>query len=197
MPNGKVHIRLWKQWSFLAIIPALLALYAQDFLTALCIPLGYLMGAFIGPDLDQVGISSDEGRMMRSFGFLGSLFAAWWLPYAYLMRFLGGHRSFWSHLPLISTALRFAWGFWPIVGLGTWWIITRNEFWVLPIAGRSIIGLISGMTVSDTVHCTADLLAPKGRTTWKRYPASIGKQTLKHPPSKDGRKYGRRDTRGR
>jgi uncharacterized metal-binding protein len=84
----------------------------------------------IGPDLDLISISSQDGRMitfgekvakkLSRLGFIGSIigffvgiipfmFSAWSSFYAYTMQFLGGHRNIFSHSPILSTLGRMIW----------------------------------------------------------------------------------------
>jgi len=102
MPSGKVHIRFWGYFlPFLATISLILMFYSFWF--GIMLLLGYLLGYITDPDLDQIGISSAEGRALRKFGILGVLWIMYWLPYAYVFP----HRGFLSHSIFISTAIRF------------------------------------------------------------------------------------------
>jgi uncharacterized metal-binding protein len=158
MPSGKTHYSNYKKAAVLVPPLALLALASTgDAWTALGVPVGYFLGRWIDPDLDQVSITDCEGRMMRDLKLAGAIFVAWWLPYAYLMRFVGigrkGHRNFFSHFPGVGTALRLLWLFAAPIAAIWWydWSLTWEQWGVL-------FGVWIGLTFSDTIHYLADIL---------------------------------------
>lgn len=84
---------------------------------------GALVGIVLTPDLDlQTGSISQ--RSMGRFGLIVATFwRMWWIPYAALL----GHRSFWSHTPVIGTVIRLVYvGLIPaFIG----WLLSLLPFW--------------------------------------------------------------------
>lgn len=142
MPSGKTHYELWKVgWT---IVPAVFMACPTNW-SAVGSIIGYgLIGQFVDPDLDLVGITSAEGRMMRKLPLIGGLFVAYWTFYGFLFR--GKHRSFWTHSLFVSTAIRFLYMFWFFWYLG-WWSPWLVEF---------MTGVYFGMSTSDAIHSIAD-----------------------------------------
>lgn len=157
MPSGKTHFNIWKMgWSLCLPLTITLALATSDWYMLALFPLGYLMGRWIDPDLDLVGMSNAESRMMADFKIVGALITGWFVPYAYLMRFVGtdkrkGHRNFFSHFPGVSTIIRLAWLLWPTY-LGVWY-----QYGVTIPLDKTII-VFAGLTLADTLHYGADVL---------------------------------------
>lgn len=143
MPSGKVHHRLWKiGWIVEGVAFMPLLLYYP--LVAIGSAIGYFLGQFIDPDLDLVGITSAEGRMLRKMPFVGGLFVAYWTLYGAIFR--KQHRSFWTHSYIASTIIRFAYTF--------WWLLLFKS---LPVWLYSVMpGVFVGMCISDGVHIWAD-----------------------------------------
>lgn len=164
MPNGKVHYKIWKRSWFLAITMAIILLVAasQYWLAAAFIPVGYFMGRYFSPDLDLVGINSDESRMMDDFKIFGAFMVAYWFPYAYLMRFIGigrkGHRNFFSHFPVVSTIIRFLYLAIPVI-LAFYYF----DLPVRPEYALIVTGVLVGMSIADTLHWAADMLESRAK----------------------------------
>jgi len=134
-----------------------LTLYYQKFtyltiLFPLLTVVGYEMGDLLSPDLDQIGVSNSEALMMRRLGPLGALWAGYFMLYAYLIRFIGGHRSFWSHSPFIGTGIRLVYGTW-FMWLGLWWYRVIPD----PTLYMSMVSIWLGLSLSDGVHWLADI----------------------------------------
>jgi len=64
----------------------------------------------------------------------------YWLPYGWAMK----HRSFWSHGLIVGTAIRFVYGWWPML----FFLDTFPEL---------IIAWIVGCLISDFAHLLLDL----------------------------------------
>jgi uncharacterized metal-binding protein len=166
MPDGATHFKLWR--GGLALIPPVsfivyetasrmgLKYLCSD--SGLCfaghgsmtigITLGYLYGAFVDPDMDIVGMTQAEGRMMRKLGIVGGALVAYWTFYGYLFRKY--HRSFWTHGPVISTAIRYCYQFWlPWIYI---YNSSQDHSWLV----YGFIGMFIGTTVSDIIHFLAD-----------------------------------------
>jgi len=106
--------------------------------------IGYFLGQFIDPDLDLVGITSSEGRMLRKIPVLGSVSVAYWTMYGAAFRRL--HRSKWTHSYVFSTLLRFLYGFWPL------YFLHYTAVWFLWV----VFGMFVGLCVSDALHIYLD-----------------------------------------
>lgn len=124
---------------------------------------GYVMGYFITPDLDQVGMTSDEGRLMEAFGILGVLIVMIFLPYAFIMRFVGfgkkGHRNFFSHTPWISTLIRLVWLYFPFYRI---WASYFPETHITIWHSFIFFGQWWGLGFADLVHWILDF-TPRGK----------------------------------
>jgi len=160
-PDGATHLNLWRKHSYLPVVvifiltPIIARLrIVKVCFDEFCFPLviffstsvliGYfVIGYFIDPDADLVGMSSADGRMMNKIPILGILFVMWWTGYGAIFR--TKHRSFWTHSYIFSTFLRFIWGF--------WW-----SFWFFrELLGIYVIsGVFVGMCLADGVHIWAD-----------------------------------------
>jgi uncharacterized metal-binding protein len=102
------------------------------------------MGAFIaGPDLDVEGVTEDEARWYRISPLLGLAFHLYWLPYSLIP-----HRSIWSHLPGLASALRMAYA---LAIPGAWWL---HVGW--PVPWWALGWAWVGWSVIDTVHLALD-----------------------------------------
>lgn len=101
-------------------------------------------GAFLaGPDLDVEGVTEDEARWYRISPVLGMLFHLYWLPYSLIP-----HRSLWSHLPGLASALRMAYA---LALPAAWWL---HLGWPVPWMALGLAWL--GWSVIDTVHLALD-----------------------------------------
>ena len=91
MSDGKTHKRaLRKGWLIAIPFGLLIAYITKDIVYLPLFYSNFILCEFIDPDADQVGLTLSEGDMLRAssqvfLGFFGSIFVAYWLPYAYLM----------------------------------------------------------------------------------------------------------------
>lgn len=157
MPSGEVHLRLYKRNS-IWILPLLgtgAYIASNDLPFSIMSLLGYGLGYYVSPDLDLIGLNSDEGRMMRHFPIVGHLMVAWWFLYAGICQMFGGHRSRFSHGYLVGTLFRLLWMFIPIVYIWTRltfvWDVSTEEF-ILKI----FLPLWIGLSAADAIHIAAD-----------------------------------------
>ena len=163
MPSGKVHDELWKKSKAAPVIVALMVyglfditLYrifpyscigrhcvSNALLIAIGVPLGYLLGKVVTPDLDLFGITTTEWYSIRKAGVFGLIFVMYWLPYGYL--FKGRHRHYWSHSYFVSTLVR--------VVYMSWW-----TFFIVPYTMYFVLwfGMYLGLAISDCIHIWAD-----------------------------------------
>ncbi len=143
-PAGKVHFHFWKYgWIFPIVIVIMFFTVKMPYTVSIGVMLGYLLGAIIDPDLDQIGITRAEGRMLK-IPIIGYLLVAYWTIYGAIFR--KHHRSFWTHGFIVSTVIRFIYQF--------WWILLFKEIdmVVWPILG----GMFIGLNASDSIHIWAD-----------------------------------------
>jgi len=100
---------------------------------------GCLSGMVLTPDLDQEGINKIEWIIIKKSLGLGFLWLMYWYPYALIMK----HRSFASHFPIVSTAIRFIYQFWALFIFSDIDIVYYALFFV-------------GLCFSDIVHYYLD-----------------------------------------
>lgn len=121
---------------------------------------GYWIGKYITPDFDLIGLSWSEGELMRDFKIFGVVIVMWFMPYAYIMRFVGlgrkGHRNFFSHFPLIGSLIRL---FWLVSPAAAAWIYFDLPLY--PEMGYALVGVYLGLSLADGLHFIGDL--PKGK----------------------------------
>jgi hypothetical protein len=128
----------------------------------------------VGPDLDQITITDQEGRALRGtkksgciIGFFGALWVAYWFMYAWLISLFGGHRSWASHGFEIGTIIRMAYYNFGIVAtvfefenfIKYLWqspIITFNlhlNIWLIPYLVTQFVS----WSVADGIHLILDI----------------------------------------
>lgn len=155
MSDGQTHFRYWMRGLPVALGASAGMGYLHPVLGATN-AVGYLMGSFMDGDLDQIGLSSSEGRMMRTLKFIGVLWVMFWMPYAYVLP----HRSVWSHFPYLSTAIRLAYLFAPFMVLAIY-IDPLGAFiyrlWQYPAFLWGLLGLWNGLSWADTIHYYLDM----------------------------------------
>lgn len=145
MPNGKIHYQIWNIGKLGEAILFLGLLFVYP-IVAVGTLIGYWLGQFIDPDMDLVGITSGEGRMLRRFPIMGGFFVAYWTLYGAIFR--GKHRSFWTHSILVSTALRFSYMFWWLYVF----VVKEWKEWMVLL----LLGIYLGLSLADTYHIIAD-----------------------------------------
>jgi hypothetical protein len=128
----------------------MICISGQTFL-ALGVLLGYQYGRYVTPDEDIVGMTVGEGLMMNHFPVIGNFFVAYWSLYGAFMR--RHHRSFLTHGPIVSTAIRYVFGFW-------WLGILMWKGWWGAWATYLLIGAFLGTTVIDIIHWWLDQMQP-------------------------------------
>jgi uncharacterized metal-binding protein len=142
MANGKQHSEAnYTALVILAAAAVVLGLFGH--MAPFYVFLGG-MGAFLaGPDLDVGGITEDEARWYRISPLLGLAFHLYWLPYSLLP-----HRSIWSHLPGLASALRMAYA---LAIPAAWWL---HVGW--PVPWVALVWAWVGWSVIDAVHLALD-----------------------------------------
>jgi len=160
MPDGKTHRKIHGRCWLLPIVSAgLLYRYVLpetfgSVIMSLFIPVGYWLGRYIDPDLDLPRQTAAE-KLWRKTIILTPILLWWWL-YAVLAKAAGGHRSFLTHAPFISTAIRFVWILAPFIIIAYLSGLFTTKFSDLSLA--LLAGIYLGLGVADTVHTLADLI---------------------------------------
>ena len=195
MPDGKTHRAFNKRYTPFALMlggMGLLMALPAGLQFAGLFAVGYLVGLLLlsrwcDPDLDQLGMTAAEGRAMNDLrkvriprkglrrylrlflrevgGWIGFLWVWWMMPYAYIMRYFGGHRGL-SHTYIIGTVTRVVWAFWPLY-VAWWWYYYPWIGLVLPSALGCFLGLCVMGAVS--ILLTTLLAVYAGRSPTVRY----------------------------
>lgn len=171
MADGRTHNAMLHNMTFLVYVTAPLWLFLGSRLgwvyvttAAIATLAGYRLALYVSPDLDLLGLSVSEGLLLRRYGILGLLVVMWFMPYAYVMRFVGfgrkGHRNFFSHFPGVGTLIRHRWLFLPADVVLLWSGSADLQTVYLAI----MVGLLLGGTIADTIHYIADFYP---RRIWK------------------------------
>jgi hypothetical protein len=152
MSDGKRHYEVYSWgWALSISVAGLFGFVSGRLETSIGILIGYWLHRWIDPDLDQIAITSAEGRMMREIPVLGSLLVGWTTLYAWVMKLFGGHRSPITHFPVIGTLVRMVWLFAPVSVL---------IYYFMPLYfGNFIISLLwvgLGLGVGDLLHFIED-----------------------------------------
>lgn len=152
MPDGKTHFKNWKLGWFLVIPISGYLFLEKTPLEASGWLLGYATGAFLDPDLDEIGATNAESRMVNKIPILGYFIYGWSSVYGAIFR--RKHRNFWTHFPFFSTIIRIIWFFWWLIPL-YYFQILRYEYWQLYFALFYFLGL----SYADFLHWLADSLS--------------------------------------
>jgi len=143
MPTGAHHHRIYLSgWAVMA--PA--TLYAITISPALAFGmlLGYGLGAILNPDADQLAVTYAEGIAIRYLSIFGFVWVGYWTIYAGIFR--KKHRSFWTHFPFVSTAIRTFILFW-------WMYFVPWQSWY----GISLFGIFLSLSIVDVGHYVSDM----------------------------------------
>lgn len=149
MADGKTHHKTTKTLIKASLAPSvLLSLSLAWWL--MFIPLGVWVGLFVTPDLDHHHLTTyNESIIIRWNSTIGNAFVAFWKPYGVLY----GHRSSWSHSPIVSTFIRFAY-MTPaiaIIWLPVMYLSFPSTWAILPF-----IAIFIGMCIADMGHLWKD-----------------------------------------
>jgi uncharacterized metal-binding protein len=164
MPDGKTHHLLWKKFRSPAMVASAAMVVPTQMITgsvdtglivAASSVVGYLLGDLVTPDWDLVGIDRAEAMAIKSVILIPVV--AWTTLYARIMQVLGGHRGFWSHAPLISSFIRLCWISLPLV------VLMHFMGWLGHNYIPYFVGVLIGLSLSDTVHAVADFTATSRR----------------------------------
>ena len=172
MPSGKIHRQHIKSMSVIAsafglVVVFLLVVLINPYITdqnlvstslgGLLVLVGYNVGYFwasryLDPDADQLSLTASEGRLMREAGCLGFLVVWWMLPYAYIMKYFGGHRGL-AHWHVIGTLTRALWVAWVPALIYIWSGLTISFY---PLILAFLVGILCGLMVADSLHIWLD-----------------------------------------
>lgn len=153
MPSGKIHDATTTALAVTAATTLFLdRVHAlDDPFSVVAYGTGFVVGLFIGPDLDIDRGNSSHRRIRKTF-FLGPLleklwFVFWW-PYAKLVK----HRSPLSHAPILGTLLRMGY----IIGLC--WLLGRLLQLPSPpaISLKNTFLFLTSLCQSDLAHWLLD-----------------------------------------
>lgn len=143
MPSGRVHLVASLVTTSLAVV-GYIVYPIVGLKTAALIGAGMVAGMLVTPDLD-VDHRTHEETLMYRVPIIGPLFGilwqTYWTPYALVIP----HRSWLSHGPLISTALRMVYTLAIPIALG--WPVP-SWTWILPV--------FAGWAGVDLVHIGLD-----------------------------------------
>lgn len=159
MPSGIIHEELRQKGRLVVlplsvIIPFLLSpidmRYGGEIIIGVGIFLGYeFVGKYVTPDWDLAGITNDESRMIGKFPILGNILFG--ISSMYGSFFYKHHRSFWTHFPFVSTAIRYL--------FLLWWVFYQiyqsrmDLYWAIFL----FMGMFVGTSLSDAIHWGADI----------------------------------------
>lgn len=165
MPDGVHHHRVWRRnWLWVPPLSVLayglvdpikltytctdLGCFSGNLFVSLGVFLGYGMGRYIDPDLDQMGTTAAEGRMVNEIPILGVFLYGHWATYGAIFR--KKHRSFLTHFPLVSTGIRLFYQFYGI------FLILSLKNWIFPWILHLFIGIFIGLSFADFLHWKED-----------------------------------------
>lgn len=149
MPDGLTHFRYYK-YGLLAEIPISISLCFVDVQFGIGNFIGYFCGRWVDPDWDILGANNAEGRMINELPLIGHFLFGISSTYGSIFR--RHHRSFITHFPFVSTAIR--WWFvmllpYLITGkLGYEFFLGVEQFW---------IGTWVGLSQADGIHWRLDV----------------------------------------
>lgn len=133
-------------------IPASMLLFIYEWKAGIGYFVGYSFHRWCDNDLDLMGVSGAEGRMVNELPLIGHLMFGASSAYGSLFR--KKHRSFWTHFPVVSTLIRLVFFFTvPFIFLDSWGINLIGGGWVW-----FWLGFFAGLSHADGVHYTLDLL---------------------------------------
>ena len=111
---------------------------------------GYSVGRWIDPDWDLVTANNSESRMLRELPILGNFLfgiSSWYGSY-----FFHNHKGFFSHFPIISTAIRLI-----FVGLVPFLICDSLGINLIGNGWHMFhLGFWAGLSQADSIHFWLD-----------------------------------------
>lgn len=150
MPSGQVHYSYYKKGILpigaISLLGAISHPYASIGLIS-----GYIFHRYCDPDWDIMSANSAEGRMVNELPIIGHFLFG--ISSTYGSMFRRHHRSFITHFPFLSTAIRM--GF---VGLPVFFVLKSFDFdfmqnWFIII----VIFFWIGLSIADAIHYVLDV----------------------------------------
>lgn len=151
MPEGRLHTRAGLLLSGAFLFSPVYADISVG--NALQMTAGALIGIVVSPDLDVYGGNISSFYVRRASPILERAWALYWQPYRWLIGLItagngvmDSHRSPWSHMPAVGTAIRLAWALLPA------WII------LYPLCGLWLPPplIVCGILAQDFLHVIMD-----------------------------------------
>jgi hypothetical protein len=150
LPDGLTHYKYFKL-GYWVEIPLSLILVSLDWRLAVGNIAGYSFHRWCDNDLDLMGTSACEGRMVNELPLLGHLMFG--VSSAYGSIFRKTHRKPISHAPFLSTAIRLLFMFFvPFVVGDSWGINFIVDGW-----WKLWFGFYIGLSQADSIHYYLDL----------------------------------------
>jgi hypothetical protein len=150
MPDGATHYKYFMK-GYLVEIPLSVILSFWDWQVGLGGLVGYSLHRYMDNDLDLMGVTAAEGRMVKELPVLGNFMFGMSSIYGSFTRH--NHRNFWTHFPFISTAIRlFFFFFFPFIILDAYGINFIGNGWI-----KFWIALWVGLSRADAIHYYLDV----------------------------------------
>lgn len=160
MPSGKIHTKIWHKLRFSSLVLGIGTLIAwKDPALSIAILPGYWFGLLVDPDWDMPAKITEAKKRWLKFPLIGAMVVVWIDMYGHFSQlFLGGHRSTLTHMPGLSTAIRLIWLLAPalLMLFAVSPELTANLL-QRHLTTSIMLGIFLGLTLSDTVHTTADI----------------------------------------
>jgi hypothetical protein len=149
MPNGEIHHANYKSGYILATSVSLMS-SLLDWKFGLGYFCGYTFHRWCDNDWDIMGSSAAEGRMVNELPIIGHILYG--VSSSYGSFFRRRHRSFWTHFPVVSTAIRMVWVFIvPFTFLDAYGVNFIGNGWHL-----FWTGWLLGQSHADAIHWWLD-----------------------------------------
>jgi uncharacterized metal-binding protein len=158
MPNGRTHREVHDKL-FPAVVAGVAVTSISLFLggdatleNMACIwmiPMGFFLGNWLDPDLDLV-----VKTRLRGWKKLNPYYI-WRRGYTAFAKLMGGHRATMTHIPFVSTALRFVWFLLPVL-IGSFYIGLLSVV-LQEISLSVLLGVYLGLSISDSIHTGLDI----------------------------------------
>lgn len=168
--DGPTHYYWWRYGAITVMVVTLLVavilvcsgLIQHVWQVLVWVNINYFITRWIDPDLDQIGMTSADNRMVRELKIIGLVFAFYWTVYAFLIFaivwMLGrahpwyqGHRSFLSH-SYLGTFGRIIWFNIPVYKTLEIFSIMPYDWTVI----QYLIGQVIAFVIADTIHYLVD-----------------------------------------
>lgn len=174
MPNGIIHEKYRGAYTlpvsisafFGAVVISIVMKNLYPFIPALVVIIQYRLTKYIDPDLDQVGRTKSETRMLDNFGpITGKLFQVYWTIYAGFMNTLatffgiahpwyGAHRTWLTHSIFPGTVIRMIWFDLPFVVI--WYLFFDLPVVLVPVIISVLVAQFGALAIADYIHIWLD-----------------------------------------